>query len=148
MIITLKMWPQRNSNHATTKVNQRSQVTDTQWFLIADFFPWKPPTRVGGRPKIHPRECFEGILWILRTGSQWQYLPKHFPSYTTCWRRLRDWTRSGIWQQAWARLLSLAHDLKLLDWEQLLADGTFLPAKKGGKKPIMDVRALAVTCSC
>lgn len=148
MIITLEMWPQRNSNLATTKANKRSQITDTQWFLIADLFPWKPPTRAGGRPKIQPRECFEGILWILRTGSQWQFLPKHFPSYTTCWRRLRDWTRAGIWQQAWARLLSLAHDLKLLDWEQLLADGTFLPAKKGDKKLNTDAKALAVTCSC
>ena len=118
---------------AASRTDDRSQLTDEQWFLIEDLFPWEPPTRFGGRPKIPPRDCLEGILWVLRTGARWQDLPKQFPSYPTCWRRFHEWSASGVWDEAWARLVGLVDDLAGLDWQQLLADGTFARAKKGAK---------------
>lgn len=52
-------------------------------------FPWNPPTRLGGRPRIPPRACFEGILWVLRSGARWKDLTRSFPSLTTFWRRFK-----------------------------------------------------------
>ncbi|WP_390620493.1 transposase [Polystyrenella longa] len=49
-----------------------------------------PPKFGGGRPQAPPRECFEGILWVLRTGARWKDLPKSFPSFTMCWRRFKS----------------------------------------------------------
>src|SRR5688500_8340116 len=80
------------------------QLTDEQWFLIADLFPERPRSPKGGRPPAPVRACVEGVLWILRTGARWQDLPKRFPSPSTCWRRFREWTEAGIWKSAWARL--------------------------------------------
>jgi endonuclease/exonuclease/phosphatase family metal-dependent hydrolase len=39
-----------------------------------------------------------GILFVLRTGIPWEYLPKEMGcgSGMTCWRRLRDWNEAGI----------------------------------------------------
>ncbi|WP_444901822.1 transposase [Microbulbifer sp. SSSA007] len=52
--------------------------------------PCLPELKRGkGSPKpIDNRACFEGILWILRSGARWKELPSHYPSPSTCWRRL------------------------------------------------------------
>jgi len=77
------------------------ELTDEQWNLISDLFPEAPPRPKGGRPPAPVRHCVEGILWILRSGARWKDLPKCFPSDTTCWRRHKEWTEAGIWEQAW-----------------------------------------------
>jgi transposase len=59
-------------------------------------------------------------------------LPSRFPSYPTCWRRLKEWSESGIFKKAWARLLQLLDRQGNIDREESMADGTFSPAKKGG----------------
>ena len=75
------------------------ELTDEQWHLIADLFPETPVGPKGGRPVVASRPCVEGILWMLRSGARWKDLPKHFPSTTTCWRRHKQWSESGIWEK-------------------------------------------------
>ncbi len=87
------------------------ELTDEQWLVIADLFPAPSPKPKGGRPETPSRPCLEGVIWILRTGAQWQKLPKHFAPKTTCWRRLHTWLRTGVLLKAWR---ALAWDLELL----------------------------------
>ena len=42
---------------------------------------------------------------MLRNGGHWKDLPKHFPSESTCRRRLHDWTESGLLCEVWSRLV-------------------------------------------
>jgi transposase len=107
------------------------QLSDEQWLLIADLFPDKPPSELGGRPRRAARECVEGILWVLRSGARWRDLPAHFPSPPTCWRRFKAWTDAGVWKVAWARLLRKLNRRGRIHWEETMADGTFASAKKG-----------------
>ena len=58
---------------------------------------------------------------------------KRYPSPSTCHRRHRDWTEAGIFVEAWRRLLHELDGLKQLNWDEAMADGTFVPAKKGAK---------------
>jgi transposase len=108
------------------------ELTDEQWGLISDLFDDPEPSPLGGRPRASSRACFEAVAWILRTGARWRDLPSRFPSYPTCWRRLKEWSESGIFKKAWARLLQLLDRQGNIDREESIADGTFSPAKKGG----------------
>ena len=110
------------------------ELTDEQWHLIADLFPETPVGPKGGRPVVASRPCVEGILWMLRSGARWKDLPKHFPSTTTCWRRHKQWSESGIWEKAWARLARLLDRQGRVKHEEAIADGTFSSAKKGVKR--------------
>jgi len=107
------------------------ELTDEQWIKIAPHLPQPTRSRKGGRTPRGNRECFEGLLWILRTGARWKDMPDCFPSGPTCWRRLRDWDAAGAWEAAWrAFVCELAeHDRGL--WEAVFADAMFVPAKKG-----------------
>ena len=118
---------------AGSRMEPKSELTDEQWRLIADLFPHESRTGQVGRPTVEPRRCVEGILWVLRSGARWKDLPTHFPSYPTCWRRFQQWTAAGIWAKAWARLLRTLQRQGRLDLSEVIADGTFSPAKKGGK---------------
>ena len=121
----------RAKARAGSRTEPELQLTDEQWLLIADLFPDEPPSEQGGRPRCSARECFEGILWVLRTGARWKDLPAHFPSPPTCWRRLKAWTEAGLWRTAWALLLRKLDRRGRIQWEEAIADGTFSSAKKG-----------------
>ena len=109
----------------------RPQLTDEQWLLISDVFPVPVPDPRGGRPRTDARRCLEGILWVLRSGARWKDLPRSFPSYVTCWRRFVEWSRAGLWDQAWCRLIDPLDRESKVDWKEGFADGTFASAKKG-----------------
>ena len=113
------------------KTRQRL-LTDEQWELIEPLLP-KPKQRRDkrGRPPTANRPCFEGILWILKTGAAWHFLPDEFPSASTCWRRLQRWQEDGVWLEAWRTLLGGLDAEGLLQWDETFLDGSFAPAKKG-----------------
>ncbi len=70
-----------------------SDLTDAQWALIE---PHIPPEPGGGRPrKTDLRDVFDAILYLLRTGCQWRYLPIDFPPRSTVWRYFDQWRRDG-----------------------------------------------------
>ena len=108
-------------------------LTDEHWQRVAPHLPEHPPSALGGRPRVDDRECLEGILWLLRTGARWQDIPVDLPSGSTCWRRLQEWAREEVLQQIQAILILELSELGKLDLEQLLADATFIRAKKGAR---------------
>jgi putative transposase len=70
-----------------------SDLSDAQWDQIE---PHLPPEPGGGRPrKTDQRDVLDGILYILRTGCQWRYLPIDFPPKSTVWRYFDRWRRDG-----------------------------------------------------
>jgi transposase len=107
------------------------QLSDEHWSLISDLFPVPQPDPRGGRPRVDSRQCLEGILWVLRSGARWKDLPRSFPSYVTCWRRFAEWSLSGVWDQAWQRLIQQLDERGQINWNEGFADGTFAAAKKG-----------------
>jgi len=78
-----------------------SDVTDEQWALIEPHIPVYP----GGRPrKTHLRDVVDAVLYVLRTGCQWRYLPKDFPPKSTVWRYFDEWRHDGTLDKVHDRL--------------------------------------------
>src|SRR5438552_7985977 len=109
-------------------------LTDKQWLRIEPDLPKSKPSPQGGRPRANARECLEGILWLLRTGARWQDIPVDLPSGSTCWRRLQEWAGEGILEQIHSRLIEELDEQGALDFDELLADATFIRAKKGATR--------------
>src|SRR5215204_1394314 len=73
-------------------------LPDAPWARIAPLLPPEPPKPKGGRPRVSDRAALTGILFVLKTGIPWEYLPAEMGcgSGMTCWRRLRDWYRAAL----------------------------------------------------
>ena len=74
-------------------------VSDELWAVVAPLMPKPRPKKKAGRPRVPDRACLTGIVFVLKTGIQWEYLPQEMGcgSGMTCWRRLRDWQEAGVW---------------------------------------------------
>jgi transposase len=131
-MLTPVLYPSLGRYDRASRTDDRKQLSDEQWFVIEDLFPWQPPSRAGGRPPVPPRVVLEALLWLLRIGGRWPDLPDWAPSESTCRRRLAEWTERGLLCEVWTRLVEIADELGEIDWEHLIADGTFCRAKKGG----------------
>jgi len=109
-------------------------LTDELWEQIQPQIPPAPPRPKGGRPRVPDRACLTGILFVLRTGCQWEYLPREMNcgSGMTCWRRLRDWQKAGIWQRIWEALLNALGQADAIVWSKILIDASTCRAVFGG----------------
>ena len=124
-------------------------LDDDLWNLIEPILPPPKPRRrrYPGRKPISPRQALTGILFVLRTGIPWEYLPREMGcgSGMTCWRRLRDWHAAGVWTKVHALLLSKLHQAEQIDWSRALVDSSSVRAVFGGKRPAPAPRTAAKT---
>ncbi|MFD3537019.1 IS5 family transposase [Streptomyces sp. NPDC058661] len=95
-------------------------VSDELWSLIEPLLPEPGPKLVAGRPRVPDRQALCGILFVLHTGIQWEYLPQElgFGSGMTCWRRLAAWNEAGVWDRLHVVLLQKLRSAKQLDWSR------------------------------
>ena len=112
-------------------------VPDRLWAILEPLLPKDPPKPKGGRPPIPNRAVLAGILFVLRTGYPWFYVPQEMGCGcgTTCWRRLRDWQAAGVWARLERELLQRLRDADQIDWSRAAVDSMSVPAKRGAKRP-------------
>lgn len=108
------------------------RLMDRLWERVRPLLPPQAPQPRGGRPWADDRACFEGIVYLLRNGLRWRQMPACYPSGVTCWRRHKQWTEAGVWHRAWKLVLRELDEAGRLDTSELVVDGTFVEAKKGG----------------
>jgi transposase len=122
-------------------------LDDDLWNLIAPLLPPPKPRRFRypGRLPVDNRKALTGILFVLKTGIDWEDLPQEMGCGCgmTCWRRLRDWTAAGVWTRVHRRLLDKLHRAERIDWSRALIDSASVRAIKGGARPGLTPRIAA-----
>lgn len=113
-------------------------VNDDLWEIIKPILPPTKPRRYWhpGRKPIDDRKALTGILFVLKTGIPWEDLPQEMDcgSGMTCWRRLRDWQRAGVWEKLHQLLLTKLREADKIDWSRAVIDSGTIRAMRGGKK--------------
>jgi transposase len=113
-------------------------LSDELWTLIQPLLPPPKPRRRKhpGRKPLEDRCALTGILYVLRTGIPWEYLPKEMGcgSGMTCWRKLRDWNDAGVWKRLHQVLLNKLQAQHKIDWSRAVIDSASVRAQMRGKK--------------
>lgn len=77
-----------------------SSLTDAEWEifepLLLEILPKKKRTRPCDWTK---REIFDGILYQLKNGCNWEDLPKDFPPYSTVYWHYSQWRSAGVFNE-------------------------------------------------
>jgi hypothetical protein len=71
-----------------------------------------------------------GILYILKTGCDWEQLPSQYGSAVICQTIFNEWIESGIWSEIWRTIFSHLEPEEKLLWAQAFLKGNFIPAKR------------------
>ena len=72
-----------------------SDLTDAQWAILE---PLVPASKHGGRPrKVDMREVVNTILYLNRTGCQWDMLPHDLLPKSTVYEYFAQWRDDGTW---------------------------------------------------
>jgi len=108
-------------------------VSDELWALVEPLLPKRERRfRYPGRKRLPDREALQGILFVLHTGIAWRHLPLElgFGSGVTCWRRLDEWQRAGVWERLHLVLLERLRAAGEIEWSRAVADSSHVQAKK------------------
>jgi len=115
-------------------------IEDELWTLIEPLLPPAKPRREKnpGRLPISNRAALTGILFVLKTGLRWRDLPAEMGcgSGVTCWRRLRDWQATGVWDRLHERLLARLRAADQIDFSRAAVDSSSIRAVGAGQKLI------------
>ena len=73
-----------------------SDLTDAQWAILQPLIP----VNSAGRPrKVDMREVVNAILYVNRSGCQWDMLPHDLPAKSTVSDHFAQWRDDGTWQR-------------------------------------------------
>lgn len=76
-----------------------SDLTDEEWCLLEPIFAEVEPYTTGRPRETDLREIVNAIFYLNKTGCQWRYLPKDFPSYKLVSYYYHKWVDNNTWQQ-------------------------------------------------
>ena len=108
-------------------------LSEELWAALEPLIPAPPPRPKGGRTRVPNRATLTGILFVLKSGMPWEFLPPEMGcgSEMTCWRRLREWQAKGVWHKLHPRLLDVLGEADLIDWSRAALDASMVPAPGG-----------------
>src|SRR5437868_12070219 len=98
-------------------------VSDTLWTILVEILDIYDPPAGTGRKRIDLRKAFDGMIFRMRTGCQWNQLPKVYGDDSSVHRTFQRWEDKGIFDILWAVLLTHCEELGGVDWQWQAADG-------------------------
>jgi len=73
-----------------------SDVTDDEWMFVA---PYLTLMSENAPQREHDlREVFNGMRWIVRTGSPWRYMPNDLPPWEAVYQQSQRWLAAGVFE--------------------------------------------------
>jgi len=109
-------------------------VPDALWVQVEPILLAADPPKATGRKRVDPRKALDGIIFRLRTGCQWNRLPKELGDDSSIHRTFQRWNRLGVFDELWATLLLECEELGGVDWQWQSVDGQLGKARGVPKK--------------
>ena len=104
------------------------EVSDELWERVRPLIPPRPPHPKGGRPAADDRHMFAAIVYVLRTGIQWNALPRELGASSTVYDRFRTWEAQGFFHRLWQAELQHYDELQGIAWDWQSVDSSTVKA--------------------
>src|SRR5918998_1329835 len=98
-------------------------VSDEFWEKVEPLVPPAPSHAKGGRTRMDDRKAFAAIVYVLRTGIQWNALPRELGASSTVHDRFQEWERAGFFEELWGAGLAEYDEREGIEWEWQAIEG-------------------------
>jgi putative transposase len=99
------------------------RLPDELWALIAPVFERRYPAAGRGRPRADLRQVLDGVIYRMRSGVQWEQLPREFGAKSTVHGWFQRFVADGVLEEIWALLVAECDALGAVAWIWQAADG-------------------------
>ena len=89
------------------------EIPDDLWEKVEPVILEGTPPKTTGRKRVNPRPILNGIIFRLRSGCQWNHLPKTFGDDSTIHRTFQLWVESGVLNQVWSVMVEECEELEV-----------------------------------
>jgi hypothetical protein len=98
--------------------NDGWRIPKELWARMEPLLPPRPAHPLGcHNPRVPDRDAMNAILFVLRTGCQWNALDATgICSCSSAYRRFREWTEAGVFLESWKEGLVEYDGIKGVDW--------------------------------
>jgi putative transposase len=124
--------PRQKRNQGPEVLPTIWRVPDELWAKIEPVLAECDPPKATGRKRIDQRRALDGIIYRLRSGVQWNHLPKGFGDDSSVHRTFQRWVSLGVFERIWAVLVADCDDIGAVDWQWQSADAAMGKARLGG----------------
>ena len=112
------------------------ECPDDLWAnLIVPVIEALDPPAATGRKRVDLRGALNGIIYQMRSGCQWNHLPKVFGDDSSVHRTMQRWISKGVFDEIWSVLVGHCEGLGAVAWTWQSADGFMGKARFGGGRP-------------
>lgn len=105
---------------------------DALWEKVALVLDELDPPAGTGRKRVDQRKAFDGLIYQLRTGCQWNALPREFGDDSSVHRTMQRWVAKEVLPLIWSLLVAECEGLGGVDFAWQAADGVMGKARSGG----------------
>ena len=112
------------------------RIPDELWERIVPLLPPRKPHPLGcHNPRVPDRAAMDAILFVLRTGCQWEALNQtQFCKKSSAHRRFQEWVEARVFERLWQLGLEEYDAIHGIEWRWQAMDGTMTKAPLGGGK--------------
>ena len=116
------------------------RTPDELWEIIEAILHEHDPPKSTGRPRVNQREALDAIIFRMRSGGQWNRLPKEFPDDSSVHRTFQRWIELGVLDLVWEKLIEGCEEIGGVHFEWQAADGAMGKARFGGSRRTQSYR--------
>lgn len=107
---------------------------DVLWAEVEKVLEAHDPPAAYGPDRIDQRSAFDGVIFRMRSGCQWNRLPEEYGDDSSVHRTFQRWVGRGVLKHLWAALVRGCEELGGVDWQWQSADCALGKARHGGIK--------------
>ena len=115
--------------------------------VIAPVIEALDPPAATGRKRVGLRPALNGIIYVMRSGCQWNHLPRVFGDDSSVHRTMQRWIARGVWDEIWSVLVGHCEVWGGVAWTWQSADGFMGKARFGGATPARTPRIAGKTAA-
>lgn len=108
------------------------EVPEVLWRRLEPILRAFWPRKATGRRVADWRAALNGIIFRLRSGCQWEKLPRRFGPKSTVHGWFQRWNEGGVMARILALLVAECDDLGGVEWKWQAADAAMAKARFGG----------------
>lgn len=110
------------------------ELPDELWARIEPILARRYPPAPTGRPRTSFRVVLDGIVYRMRSGCQWNQMPRRFGADSTVHGWFQRFVADGVLVEIWAAMVAECEELGALGWEWQAADGVMGKSRFEGAK--------------